>query len=336
MHLEETPMSTMKRLLIALLVGGQLGWSVPQLEARGCKRGGCGSSGPGCASDCGGGVGYVEQQVTAYRTECREKEVEVTVNRMVSRVVETPYKYTENVMVTTPQKRTETFYTCQTRQVPYTYNVVVPVAMPEKRTVTQYQCQTKTVPVTVNVCTPVYAPEKRTVTTYACVPQEVERKVPVCRMVPTACTDPCTGCVRTVCRPVTEWQTVKQTVMTRVPQTQEVTVNVCRMQTEQRTVNRTVTEMVPVTQEVTVNVCKYQTEQRTGTRMVSEMVPQTREVTVNVCQWQAVERTGVNRQMVCEVVPQKVKQKVTEVVMVPYTTTVRVPAGGCNVGGGCH
>src|SRR5207247_8478390 len=140
----------------------------------------------------------------------------------------------------------------------------------------------KVVTVAAALSVPVQTQEKRTVTTYACVPQEVERSVPVCRMVASECVDPCTGCARTVCRPVTEWQTVKQTVMTRVPQTQEVTVNVCRYQTEQRTVNQTVSEMVPVTREVTVNVCKYQTEQRTATRVVSEMVPQTREVTVNV------------------------------------------------------
>lgn len=331
-------MILLKRLVIVWLVATQVCWFALPVDARGCKRrgGGCGGCGNECsAPGSGGEVNYVEQQVTAYRAECREKEVEVTVNRMVSRVVEENYKYTENVLVSAPEKRTVTVNVCQTKEVPYTYNVVVPVTVQEKRTVTTYQCQTKTVPVTVNVCVPVWAQEKRTVTTYACVPQEVERTVPVCRMVASACVDPCTGCARTVCKPVTEWQTVKQTVMTRVPQTQEVTVNVCRYQTEQRTVNQTVSEMVPVTREVTVNVCKYQTEQRTGTRMVSEMVAQTREVTVNVCRWQAVERAGVNRRVVCEVVPEKVKQKVSEIVMVPYTTTVRVPAGGCYTAAGC-
>jgi hypothetical protein len=43
-----------------------------------------------------------------------------------------------------------------------------------------------------------------------------------------------------------------------------------------------------------------------------------------------VERTGVHQRVVCEVVPEKVKQTVCEAVMVPYTTTVRVPvASGC-------
>jgi hypothetical protein len=321
-------MVLLKRLVVVWLVAAQFWWFALPAEARGCKRacGGCGSE---CYSPSCGEVTYVEQQVTAYRAECRVKEVEVTVNRMVSRVVEENYKYTENVLVSAPEKRTVTVNVCQTREVPYTYNVIVPTTVQEKRTVTTYQCQTRTVPVTVNVCVPVWGQEKRTVTTYACVPQEVERQVPVCRMVASECVDPCTGCARTVCRPVTEWQTVKQTVMTRVPQTQEVTVNVCRYQTEQRTVNQMVSEVVPVTREVTVNVCKYQTEQRTATRLVSELVPQTREVTVNVCRWQAVERTGVSRRLVCEVVPQTVKQTVTEVVMVPYTTTVRVPVQAC-------
>jgi len=324
-------MNVVKSLLVSWLVAGQLGWFVMPAQARGCKRGGCCAPVDCAPAACGSEVSYVEQQVTAYRAECRTKEVEVTVNRLVSRVVEEKYKYTENVLVSTPEKRSETVYVCQTKQVPYTYNVVVPVTVQETRNVTAYQCQTRIVPVTVNVCVPVWAQEKRTVTSYACVPQEVERQVPVCRMVSTQCVDPCTGCCRTVCQPVTEWQTVKHTVMTRVPQTQEVTVNVCRYQTEQRTVNQTVSEVVPVTRQVTVNVCKYQTEQRTGTRLVSELVPQTREVTVNVCRWQAVERTGTTHRTVCEIVPEKVKQTVSEVVMVPYTytTTVCVPASCC-------
>ena len=46
--------------------------------------------------------------------------------------------------------------------------------------------------------------------------------------------------------------------------------------------------------------------------------------------------SGVNRQTVCEWVPEKVKRTVTECVSVPYQTTVKVPvyASNCNTGCG--
>ena len=55
-------------------------------------------------------VQYVEQKVTAYKCVAMEKDVEVTVNTMVSKQV--PYKYTVNEMITVPEKRMVTTYEC--------------------------------------------------------------------------------------------------------------------------------------------------------------------------------------------------------------------------------
>src|SRR5262249_2229265 len=140
---------------------------------------------------------------------------------------------------------------------------------------------------------PVITQQKQLQTFYTCVPQEVVRQVPVCRMVPTSVVDPCTGCTKTVCQPVSELRQVRSVVMQSLPQTREVMVNVCNYQTEMRQGRRVVYHMVPQTREVMVNVCNYQTETRQGTRTVCEMVPQTREVMVNVCNYQTETRQGI-------------------------------------------
>jgi hypothetical protein len=90
---------------------------------------------------------------------------------------------------------------------------------------------------------------------------------------------------------------------------------------------RTVSEQVtdPCTGECRT-VCRTVTELQEVGSVVSRLVPQTREVTVNVTTMQAVQRTGTR--LVQETVQETVNVTQTHCEMVPYTYTVRVPAGG--------
>src|SRR5262245_57620975 len=141
----------------ALLAGFLL--ACQQAEATGPHHG----RGPAVAG-CAGGVvyaasctapAYEERTVTAYRCEVKTRTVERTIHRLVTKEVEVPYTWTEMVAETTPQKRTETYYTTVTKEVPYTYMVSVPVTTPEKRTITEHVCVTKEVPYTYTVNVPV-------------------------------------------------------------------------------------------------------------------------------------------------------------------------------------
>jgi hypothetical protein len=78
----------------------------------------------------------VEQTVTAYRAEMRQRVVPTVVNPVVSREVAETYTYTEVVPVTTPQRQVQTYYTSVARQVPYSYTEMVPVTTPQTRTQT--------------------------------------------------------------------------------------------------------------------------------------------------------------------------------------------------------
>src|SRR5262245_34827351 len=130
----------MKKMVVGSLVLIALAATATPAGAWGWRRHDCGSYMTG---DCGAAVAYVEQTVTAYRPEYKTRVVPMEVTRMVSKVVEQPYKYTEMVPVVTPQKRTETFYTTQTKEVPFKYTEMVPVVTPQKRTETFYTTQTK-------------------------------------------------------------------------------------------------------------------------------------------------------------------------------------------------
>src|SRR5437016_3915311 len=92
----------------------------------------------GCADECGPVVvcaalapapEYVERTVTRYRAEYQTRQVPVTTYQTVTR--EEKYSYTVHEAVTTPQKRTETYYTTVQKEVPYTYSVMVPVTKAE-------------------------------------------------------------------------------------------------------------------------------------------------------------------------------------------------------------
>jgi hypothetical protein len=307
-----------KRLWIALLTGLLTALPAASVSAGGHKwfHG---------HDDDGYETTWVEQTVTAYRTECKTQLVPVVVDKVVSKTIEEPYKYTELVPVTIPEKQTVTTYKCVAREVPYTYTVHAQVVTPETRSVTTYETATRQVPFTYTVKVPVVTAEKRIVTTYLCIPEEICKEVPVHKLAFVKESDPCTGHHHTRLRHVTTVKSVKSVVVHKVPQTKEIIVNVCSYRTEERTGVKTICEKVPVTKQVTVNVCSYRAEQRTGTRTVVEKVAESQEITVNVTKYQSVEKTGVARRVVCEKVQETVNVAQTSKELVPYTTTVKVP-----------
>ncbi|MBY0525385.1 MAG: hypothetical protein K2R98_18400 [Gemmataceae bacterium] len=251
-------------------------------------------------------IGWTEKTVTAYRVECKTRVVPVTANRVVQKVVEEPYQYTELVPVTVAEKRAVTTYQCVTKQVPFTYTVQVPVVVPEKRIATTYQCVAREVPFTYSVKVPVVIPEKRTITTFVSVPEEICKQVEVRKLAWVSIEDPCTGCSKKKLKHVSYSKPVKTVVWHKVPQTKEVIVNVCSYRFEERTGTKLVHEKVARAQEITVNVCSYKPEERTGSRTVVEKVPVTQEITVHVAKCQAVQRTGTVRRIVCETVPETI------------------------------
>jgi len=121
--------ATMKRLVLVGFVLASMALSASVAEARGGRRGGCGNSGGGdcyngsynnCDSGygCGAGgyyqtqVSWVDQPATAYKTEWKEKDVEVTTYKQVNKEVVQPmtrivyvpeYKDVEQVVTTYQQ-----------------------------------------------------------------------------------------------------------------------------------------------------------------------------------------------------------------------------------------
>src|SRR5262249_2692255 len=116
------------------------------------------------------------------------------------------------------------------REVTCTVTRVIPHVVVENRTCT--------------VMVPFFTPQTRTIYVCRYVPREIEREVVSCRMVPVCCTDPCTGCSYTSCKPEYVTHRVKSCVMEAVPEQREITVNVCSYRPEERTfpVHRVVCE----------------------------------------------------------------------------------------------
>lgn len=121
------------------------------------------------------------------------------------------------------------------------------------------------------VLVPEMRQEKRTITVCRAVPREVEQQVTCTRMVQVCVTDPCTGCVRTCCKPECYTATVKRIVCDMVPEQKEITVNICNYRQEERTVQ--------------VKRCVIDVKQETVTQKVREcvMVPYQATVKVPVC-----------------------------------------------------
>ncbi|MBY0523658.1 MAG: hypothetical protein K2R98_09670 [Gemmataceae bacterium] len=124
---------------------------------------------------------------------------------------------------------------------------------------------------TVFVSVPEWKEEKRVITVCRSVPREVVREVTCCRMVPVTCTDPCTGCCYTSCKPELYTVQVKSIVCDQVPEQREIVCRVCSYRAEERVIQcrRCVMEykpetvvrkerfcvMVPVQTTVKVPVC---------------------------------------------------------------------------------
>lgn len=251
----------MKNLFLAGLAVASLFLVGARAEARGGKGSSCGGGVYSCASACDASawcapaapVSY--QTVTAYRCEVRTRVVPRQVTRYEYNTVNDTVKYTVMEQVVTPTKQTQTYYETVSEQQPYSYQVMKPVM--RQRVVQQ--------------------------ASWSCVPETVAQQVPVCRMVSSCVVDPCTGCVRNVCQPVTEMQTVTRTVMKPVMTTQNVTVNYCEYVAETVNSTRTVYRQVPRSQEVTVNVVSCQPVEKTGT--VQRVVATPKTETVNVTEY---------------------------------------------------
>lgn len=109
----------------------------------------------------------------------------------------------------------------KTRDVQCVVNKMVP-----KEVTSEYTC---------TVMVPEWKEEKRNITVCKMVPKVVEREVTCCKMVPVTCTDPCTGCTYTCCKPQTFTQKVQCTVCEMVKENKEITVKVCVCKPEKRT-----------------------------------------------------------------------------------------------------
>src|SRR4051794_21367556 len=145
-------------LASAAVLGG--GGQAPLLADGSCGAPGCGEAAGAVSPFSAEGSACVEQTVTSYRQEYRQRVVPIVVNRLVSRVVEVPYTYTEMVPVSTPQRQVRTVFTTVARQVPYTYTELVPVTTPQQRTETFYTPVTRQVPYSYTELVPVTTPQQ--------------------------------------------------------------------------------------------------------------------------------------------------------------------------------
>jgi hypothetical protein len=308
--------------------------------------GGCGWACPPVYDGCSAGaVQWVEQVVTCYRTEMRERAVPVTVQRPVWHEVVTPYTTTVRVPEYHNERRVATVYTSVPREVVRNVTLcrTVPITSMVKRWVTTYNRVPRQVTYNVTSCrmVPVTTNVQRMVTTYQRVPRQVTYNVTCCQLVPVTCVDPCTGCSHTVCRPQYSTQAVTATVWECVPATHAVTVPVTTYQAQPYTqpVTTTVWECVPATQEVTVPVTTYQAQYYTQAvrSVVWECVPVQKEYWVPVCSYRPEQRTYQVRRMVCQITTETVLRREWYCQTVPYQTTVKVPVpaapspgwGGC-------
>jgi hypothetical protein len=162
-------------------------------------------------------------------------------------------------MTVTYVERTVTAYRPEwkERDASFTVNRIVPRA--------------ETVPVKTTVMVPEWIDQKQVVTTVNRVPKQIERPVTRCVTVPVDVTDPCTGCIRTVCRKETITEMVRCTVFECVPVQKEVTIKVCRMRPEEKTI------------QTTRVICETKLETIVRKERYCVMVPYQRTIKVPVC-----------------------------------------------------
>jgi hypothetical protein len=326
----------MKKLIFATLALVGLAVLVAPVDAHGfgLRRSSCNTS-SGYADTCGMAVSYVDQEVTAYRTEVKTREVEREVREWVTKEVKQDYKYYELKEVVTPTKRTVVWYENITVRVPVEYDVCVPTLVTEKRKVTTYKTDYVQVPYDYVVSVPEMVQEPRTVTTYKCVYEPVTTMVPVCRTVSVPVCDPCTGCVHYVCQRVTEMQPCTRTVARSIPETTNVMVNVCRYHSETKHGTRTECRVTPVTTDVDVQVCRTVIEHKKGERLECKLEKKSREEEVNVVSCERVEKTGSRMVLVGEWKTSMKKVTESYCVTTPYQTVVKVPVYTPVACGGC-
>jgi hypothetical protein len=130
---------------------------------------------------------------------------------------------------------------CVQYQVTYVDKVIVcyKTEMREKEvTCTVMRCIPREVVEQRKICVmvPEMKQEKRIINVCRSVPREIERVVTCCKMVPVTCTDPCSGCCYTVCKPEYYTTKVKQIVCDLVTEQKEIVVNVCNYRPEERTI----------------------------------------------------------------------------------------------------
>ncbi len=327
----------MKKLISATIALVGLAVLVAPVDAHGFglrRSSGCA---PACApaDTCGMAVSYVDQEVTAFKTEVKTREVEREVKEWVTKEVKENYKYYVLAEKVTPTKQTIVWYENVTVKVPVEYDILVPTTVIEKRKVTSYKTEYVQVPYTYMINVPEMVQEPRTITTYKCVYEPVTTMVPVCKTVSVPVCDPCTGCVHYVCQRVTEMQPCTKTVARSIPETSQVLVNVCRYHTEKKEGVRTECRTTPVIVDVDVQVCRTVTKHEKGERLECQLVKKSREEEVKVVTCERVEKTGTHMVLVGEWKTSKKKFTESYCETTPYKTMVKVAVCTPVATGGC-
>jgi hypothetical protein len=322
----------MKRLLMAtpVVALALLLVSTPDASAFGRRKGHYDDCAPAYAPapTC---VTWVEQTVTAYRTEWKTRQVPVEVSRPVERVEIKKEKRTVIVPTWVTEKSTVTEVVPTWVTEKSTVTESVPTWVTEKSTVTEVVPTWVTEKRTERVVVPTWVKEKQTITEV--VPTWVKETRTVRETVPTWVKEKVTRTVwkpeyvkethyRTVCRPVTSvvHRPVVRCRMVPVacvdpctgcsytscrPETyvEQVPCSVVNYVSEQQPFEVTVNRPRAVQEQVEVNVCKYVTQERPVEVMVCKHVTQSRPVEVNVCKHVTEERPVEVR--VCKYVTQQ-------------------------------
>jgi hypothetical protein len=332
----------MKRRMLALAALGGLLWaSTPEAAAFGGKKkrgGDCdgpayagGYAPAGTGGGCGYTVSYVDQKVTAYKTETETKDVKVMVNKLVD--VKEDFKYFECVAV--PGKQKVTFQELKSKEEPFKHTVMEPAAVKQTVKVCEYKTEYKDVPTVTYSYTPVVTKQKRTVCEYVTVPVCVTEVV---HPAPAPCDTPARGGLfsrlcgkkkKADCAPPCPPapcdapcpQVVTRTVMQKQAVHREVEVDVTTYQRVEHKGTAKVCVVTPVMVDKEVIVHKCVPVEKTGTRTVHYYVPVEKEV--DVVTHKMEERTGTRTVKKC--VPTEETVKHTFCKLVPYETTVKVP-----------
>ncbi|MBA4066070.1 MAG: hypothetical protein C0501_20595 [Isosphaera sp.] len=328
-------------MLALAALGGLLWAAAPQAAAFGGKknRGGdcCGPAfaggytPAGFGGGCGGyTVSYVDQKVTAYKTETETKDVKVMVNKLVD--VKEDFKYFECVAV--PGKQKVTVQELKSKEEPYKWTVMEPTTVKQTVKVCEYKTEYKDVPTVSYSYTPVVTKVKKTVCEYVTVPvcvTEVVHPAPAPCAAPARgglfgrlcgkkkkddCGPPCPAPCETPCP-----QVVTRTVMQRQAVHREVEVDVTTWQRVEHKGTAKVCVVTPVMVDKEVLVHKCVPVEKSGTRTVHFYVPVEKEV--DVVTHKQVEKTGTRVVKKCVQVEDTVKQTFCK--LVPYETTVKVP-----------